>query len=600
MVLEQAADSGMGFQSQPADKRARTATLHSFLNCYLHEIDPGERCPAAETPLESDSSEAIHLRLDAQDVDLYLPLAYYSPTDRHCFAGPGVCAYPDGRCQPMDYLCVARLLADELAARGDQPSAVDELLARVVESCQNTADAVATRRGDDLTSFESNVRRAEQSLVFGHHRHPTPKSRQELPDHWAERVMPELGASFPLHYFGVDPALVAHGSAREREAPELIASELRADEQVPASLLDEHADNVLLPVHPWQAEYLREQRPVRNRLGDTIEYLGPVGREFYPTTSVRTLYHPEASFMPKTTLSVTITNSQRVNKRHELVRGVAVADLLDAGLGDIIDERFPWFDLLADPAYLTVDLGEGESGFETVLRENPFDAGTDAAPVVALCQNPIDGRSRIGTIVETLAAREGRAPSAVAEEWFERYLEIGIRPVLWLYLQYGFGVEAHQQNSVVVLEDGYPEQFYYRDNQGFYFPESRYDRLDAILPGVGERTDTVCPDPIADERMCYWVILNNAFGLISALGKTGLVEEEALLELLRSELVELLAADNPDSSLLDTLLSEPKLRRQSNMLTRLYDVDELEDDLEESLYVEVENPLVTELSLSKE
>ncbi len=358
---------------------------------------------------------------------------------------------------------------------------------------------------------------------------------------------------------------------------------------------------MLLPVHPWQADYLRAQPEVQTHLGDGLEYVGQVGREFYPTSSVRTLYSPDAPFMVKGSLNVKITNSERTNKLPELERGVAITELLDTELGDDLEERFPAFDVVRDPAYLTVDLDDGESGFETVLRENPFrgNAATNATPVVGLCQDHLgDGSSRLATLVEGIADHEGRPTDAVAEDWFRQYLELSVRPVLWLYLERGLGVEAHQQNSVLTLDGGYPETFRYRDNQGYYLPESMYDEVDALLPGIGERADTVCPDAVADERIRYYVIINNALGLVNAFGTAGLVDERRLLGVLREELESLRRYDRPSSSLLDDLLTKETIPCKANLLTRFHDMDELEGSLaNQSVYADIDNPLVTELEV---
>ncbi len=34
-------------------------------------------------------------------------------------------------------------------------------------------------------------------------------------------------------------------------------------------------------------------------------------------------------------------------------------------------------------------------------------------------------------------------------------MNISLKPMVWMYLQYGVALEAHQQNSVVQLKDGY-------------------------------------------------------------------------------------------------------------------------------------------------
>ncbi|ACV49425.1 IucA/IucC family protein [Halomicrobium mukohataei] len=581
-----------------ANERARAATTHSFLNCYLRETGAYAVRSAENTPLDADPEEAIHVHFETQGVDLFVPLAYESPTGRHLFDLPGVYRLPDGEVLKLTYPTLVTLVTTELAAARSGSGAADELLLRVIQSCKNVERFVEARRGDGLDSFETTFLEAEQSLVFGHHLHPTPKSREGIPPHKRETYAPELGGSFRLHYFEVAPSLVEHGSALTESAPEWIERALRADDAVDESFVADHVDGdgILIPAHPWQADYLESQPHVREHLGDDIVSLGPVGQVFHPTSSVRTLYSPDAPFMVKTSLGVRITNSKRVNKRRELDRGAAITELFDTALGRTVDRKFPSFDMLHDPAYLTVNVGGGpESGFETVLRKNPYqgDAGANVMPVVALCQDGVAGISQLETIVRTLAEREGRTTEAVSKDWFEQYLQTAIRPVLWLYLDCGLGVEAHQQNGVLELEDGYPTSFAYRDSQGYYIPESAADDLDALLPGVCDRTDTVCPDAIADERVRYYVVLNNVFGVVNAFGTAGLVDERALLDVFRTELEHLRQYDHAASSLLTDLLTAETISCKANLLTRFHDMDELTGSPEtQSVYTEIDNPLV--------
>jgi siderophore synthetase component len=584
---------------------AESATLHNFLNCYLRETGDYEIVDADDVPVPTnDREQAIRVPLPEQVTTLYVPLRYRSPTDRHLFDLPGYYQSGDETLE-LDYVTLASLVTKKLSIARDDAGNRDELLLRVVESCKNVARFVDARRddADRLYDFDTTFREAEQSLVFGHLLHPTPKSRRGIPPHESPTYAPELEGSFSLHYFRADSDLVWEDSARETAASEWVKAALREDPAVSDSFVADHveSEDVLIPVHPWQADYLLEQDHVQEHLGDGLESLGRVGREFHPTTSVRTLYAPEAPFMVKGSLNVRITNSERTNKRPELDRGVAISELLDTELGDDLRDEFPNFDLVRDPAALTLDVGEeAESGFEVVLRENAF-RGADAenvGPIVALCQDKIaeDG-SRLGEIVETLAEREERSTAEVSRDWFRQYLELSLRPILWLYLERGLGVEAHQQNGVLALEEGYPDEFYYRDNQGYYFPESKYDELDDLLPGVGERADTICPDAVADERIRYYVVLNNLFGLINAFGTAGLVSECDLLEILREELEYCRKFDRDSSSLLDDLLEDETLPCKANLLTRFHDMDELVGSLEnQSVYADVENPIVTEVT----
>lgn len=592
-----------------ATRVARDATVHSFLNCYCLETGAGEFRPAAETPIDRRPESGLVLRcpLANQGIDLFVPVAYRSPTGRHLFDLPAAYRAGDGEPRPLDYVTLAALATKELElARGADPNR-DDLIERVVRSCRNVERYVEARADDGETLYGSDFtfREAEQSLVFGHLQHPTPKSRRGMGAD-AERYAPELEGSFRLHYVRADAEIVESESAREGSAADWVREALRADPAVDESVLEGYLgdDDVLIPVHPRQAERLLERPDVRDLVAaGKLESIGPLGREFYPTTSVRTLYAPDSPFMVKGSLAVEITNSLRTNKRPELERGVAISDLLTTELGDDLRERFPDFDVIRDPAYLTIDpdaLGiEGdESGFEVVLRANPF-RGEDArraTPVVGLCQDAIgDGRSRLGRIVADIAEREDRDPAAVSEEWFRRYLAISVRPLLWLYLERGIGLEAHQQNSVLTLDEaGYPDAFRYRDNQGYYFPESAYDRLEAVSPGIGERANSICPDAVADERIRYYVVCNNALGVINAFGTAGLVDETRLLGVLREELESLREFDRPGTSILDPLLESETVPRKANLLTRFRGLDELDAPSldEQSVYADVRNPIV--------
>jgi siderophore synthetase component len=309
------------------------------------------------------------------------------------------------------------------------------------------------------------------------------------------------------------------------------------------------------------------------------------------------VYRADAPFMLKLSLGVRITNSVRVNLAKELARGVEVHRLLAAGLGEELAARFPWFAIVRDPAWLTVRTGEdrAESGFEVVLRENPYPAGTgtDATVVAALCHpGPGGGPSRLAAVVRELAAAAGRPAAEVASEWFRRYLAVAADPLLWLYGARGIALEAHQQNSVVELAEGWPAGFRYRDNQGYYFKASAADRLRRLLPGLSQASDTVCDDAVADERFGYYLAVNHLFGIVGTLGRDGVADERDLLADLAAHLAAWARTHPPVPPLVATLLGSPRLRVKANLRTRLDDMDELVGPLaSQSVYVEVANPL---------
>lgn len=80
-------------------------------------------------------------------------------------------------------------------------------------------------------------------------------------------------------------------------------------------------------------------------------------------------------------------------------------------------------------------------------------------------------------------------------------------------------------------------------------------------------------------------------GLIQAIGLFGIAEEGVLLMELRDELERLAAESGGHVRMAERWLNSRTFRFKANLLTRLYDVDELEAELEGALYADMNNPL---------
>ncbi|MGW2522042.1 IucA/IucC family protein [Streptomyces sp. NPDC001617] len=492
-----------------------------------------------------------------------------------------------------------------------------EVVARVADSLRRTSTFIRERR-DHLSDAPDLFLAAEQALVLGHPMHPTPKSREGLSEAEARVYSPELRGSFPLHWLAVAPSLLAADSAwteRGRPVPasHLTASLAKADTDAELPLPDGYA---ALPLHPWQFREVRH-RPDVEALFDVglLLDLGTHGCPWHPTSSVRTVHRTGAPAMLKLSLGLTITNSRRENLRKELHRGVEVHRLLRSGLSQQWRAAHPNFDIVRDPAWLAVDAPDGSPvpGLDVMIRHNPFHPSDDVSCVAGLVSprpqarpeahagsahrsrtDPPPLRSCLEAVITRLAGRTGRPRGAVAAEWFLRYLEQVVRPVLWLDSEAGIALEAHQQNTLLLLDpDGWPSGGRYRDNQGYYFRASHRAELDARLPGIGEHSDTFVPDEVTDERFAYYLAINNVLGLIGAFGSQHLADERLLLAAFRRFLSDV--ASGPDrlrTSLPAHLLDSPVLRCKANLLTRLHGLDELVGPVDtQSVYVTIPNPL---------
>lgn len=478
-----------------------------------------------------------------------------------------------------------------------------DLVGRVADSVRRTAVFIEDRREHPADTGDRFLA-AEQALLLGHPLHPTPKGREGLSDAEGALYSPELRGSFPLHWMAVAPSVLASDSAWTERGRPVSAEQLTRRLAGPdLALPDGYA--AALPLHPWQMRELKHRTETAALLdAGLLLDLGPLGDAWHPTSSVRTVHRSGAPAMLKLSLGLRITNSRRENLRKELHRGIEVHRLLRSGLCKEWQAVHPGFDIVRDPAWLAVDGPDGRpvQGLDVMIRHNPFGPADDAGCVAGLVSprphESADGRplmrSRLTALVTGLAARTGRPRGAVAAEWFLRYLEHVVRPVLWLDSEAGIALEAHQQNTLLLLDpDGWPTGGRYRDNQGYYFRASRRADLDARLPGIGEHSDTFVSDEVTDERFAYYLAINNVLGLIGALGSQRLADERLLIAAFRRFLSDV--ATGPArlrTTMPALLLDSPVLRCKANLLTRLHGLDELVGPVDtQSVYVSISNPL---------
>jgi siderophore synthetase component len=584
-----------------AARAADAAAAETLLRCWVRETD-----------LPQPADGVLRLALPASGAALRVSVRYWSATGCHRFGAAGLEGAPAGA-PPVDAVTLAAFLAREAAAgRGDAADGryaaeATELVGRVADSARRTATFLAARRADPGPAAHGDAfLDAEQSLLLGHPLHPTPKSREGLSGAESAHCSPELRGALRLHWLAVDRAVLAADSAWRERGGTVPADVLTARLAGPGLVLP--PGTAALPLHPWQAREV-VHRPAVAALFEAglLHDLGPHGEPWHPTSSVRTVHRPGAPAMLKLSLGLRITNSRREHLRKELHRGVEVHRLLDAGLGGewhAARAAGAGFDIVRDPAWVAVDDTDGRpvAGLEALLRQSPFGPRDDALCLASLTgPRPWPGRpaaelrSRLADVVRTLAVRTGHGTAAVSVEWLLRYLRTVIRPVLWLDANAGIALEAHQQNTIVLLDaDGWPAGGRFRDNQGYYFRASHRAALDRRLPGIGERSDTFVPDDVTDERFAYYLGINNVLGLIGAFGAQRLAEERPLLAAFRRFLVEeARAADGPVSPLVARLLDAKTLSCKANLLTRLHGLDELAGPVDgQSVYVTIANPLL--------
>ncbi|WP_265500764.1 IucA/IucC family protein [Paracoccus beibuensis] len=215
---------------------------------------------------------------------------------------------------------------------------------------------------------------AEQAMIFGHWMHPCPKALSGMTVPEERKMTPDWRGALRLTALSVRADLI------EATAPD-IARDL------PGFDLDPGPGRCLLPAHPLTWDRARRDPAIAALLTrGAIRDLGPVGPGWWATSSVRTLWRQDSPWQVKASLPVTITNSRRVNKHHELLAGAAMLARL-AG----VEARFGPMRLVGDPHWMTLRLpGRSESGLELIFRENPWRTDRGGLVILGLA-GPGDG-----------------------------------------------------------------------------------------------------------------------------------------------------------------------------------------------------------------
>jgi siderophore synthetase component len=487
-----------------AAELARHAAAERLVNCFLRESDVD--------PVLVGSTMTIPFARTGRAV--IGSVAYHSAVGHHRFR-PGFSLRTGEGLGPSD---LARLVAAELAV-DDTEGREDAFVASVDDSMTKTRsflERLPVTGTVDPWQAPHPFLAAEHSLRLGHPLHPAAKASDGFSAADLESYAPELGASFPLHWLAVDPELVAEdrlATVRSLDPPPALCDAAAGE------LGGARATWPLLPCHPWQAAHLARLPAVAELVAaGRLVALGPLGPAVAPTASVRTVWDPASGRQLKLPLAVRITNFVRENSPEQLRRSLDASRVL-AALGDLalsVDGPEGSFGVLLELGYRRI-IGSDPLGSATgvLYREGPPMAGAASPMVVAalLEPDPIDGvPPMIRAVQQTGQAGDGRA-------WLERYLQVSLRPLTRLLVRHGVGLEAHAQNSLVALDDGWPARFVVRDLEGASLNRDHPRAGHGFGADVAGDSPAVYGETEVWQRFAYYFLVNHLGQLVATLAE---------------------------------------------------------------------------------
>ncbi|WP_239625306.1 IucA/IucC family protein [Paenibacillus sp. H1-7] len=601
-----------------ARRLAEKAALRALLNSYLREsgiADPRNQAgtaifdlgasAGADSEERNGTEEPFGVLLPATGMRVAGEIVYYSCSGQHAFGDRFyLTAASESKCPfvEVDTGALIEALLAEVSfceSESDREQRCLDMREQIENSIRRTALYLehARKRETEMARKPLDYIRSEQSLLYGHPFHPTPKSSQGFSDLELDRYAPELSASFPLHYVAVSRRLL-HEEWVGAEDDRTSASVAEAAEKLLGSKMGEYK---LLPLHPWQMSYV-SGLPVVGQMLEQRELvdLGPIGPIVYPTSSVRTVWEPEAGTFYKLPIHVRITNFIRENTSEQLRRTMDAAIVLRQALEDRPGgaDAAGGMVILRETGFRTVHVAEADeelqeriaSSFAVVYRQAEALAGAEQQRcyvVAGLLELP-PGQDE--PLLFTAVRQSGGGALPDWHTWLAAYLKLSLLPLLRLFASTGISLEAHVQNSLLALEQGYPIRYYARDLEGISVNRKIASAHGWIPKLIPEDSPVLYEEAEAWLRLKYYYVVNHLGALIHVIGRFSRNDEETywsvVHHVLQGELVRCEEeADNRLCRYIDDLLSTPHLPAKANFISRFQERGETPD------YVLIPNPI---------
>jgi siderophore synthetase component len=310
----------------------------------------------------------------------------------------------------------------------------------------------------------------------GHPYYPTWKARPGLTDEEVEQLSPEFNAQVPLRI-----AALRADNAKSESMPHVVDYRAWFAENFPtqwtqwkASLNSKGLDEnqwLPLPIHSWHLQaYVLETFAAE--IADGILITDGPDLPTLPTMSYRTMMPvlDESAPLIKLPIAVWMTSELRSLQAKSIHMGPRISTVISKILQteNGFDQRLEIFPEEIGVRYKNAVTQDDHPGrhLSVVYRSSApaFERQDDCLPITVaslFTRLPGSGRPLFTDLIE----RDGvRANAAQVENWFREYAKVVTHPVVAIYLMYGIGLEAHQQNTMVLFSpDGKARSLLIRD-----------------------------------------------------------------------------------------------------------------------------------------
>lgn len=379
----------------------------------------------------------------------------------------------------------------------------------------------------------------EQAVVDGHPLHPCARVRGGMAVAELFVYAPEWADEVAVRVVAIaQPSFARRGITAllrrwHPDAADAADTHLRGERRDPA-------DYELLPIHPWQFRHVLEGRYADALSGGRLIAIPGARILARPLLSLRTLapaMDRRAAHL-KTAVDIRLTTATRVISPATAHNGPIMSALLaeicrrEHGFGG----RFVSLAELASGRYQPApgEPADAAASLAAIVRESPECHASDgeiALPVAALAaRSPLSGRPLFADVLDELASTRRSSGSDAAARFLASYCDCALPALFALLSRWGIALEAHGQNTVVVLRNGLPVRLLYRDFGSIRVSTARLARSGLRPPALAGALPTDDEDELR-AGLFFPLVNTNLSQVVAALARAAQADPAQLWRL---------------------------------------------------------------------
>lgn len=359
------------------------------------------------------------------------------------------------------------LLRPHAAQNG--PRFINELIHTAAkQACSLQAQALAVK---GRAALDLPYAWQEAQLGEGHLYHPCYRSRIgfTLADH--QRYGPEFAQVFGLVWLAIDKRLADIHSLPGGDYTQFLQAEIGAAEVTRLRLAITNTgknteDYYLLPAHPWHSRQCLQIQYADWLADGRLLYLGTGETTWLAQQSIRSLTSLASHSHHNLKLPLAIANSSadRILSDHHVHNAPLISQWLESLCSeDIFLQQHCRLAVLAEPMGITLTPAAARQDryglLGAIWRQSPTSIlrqGEQIIPCTAL--TTLDDQQQLN--VSPWLQQHG------TEVWVNALLQAMLPPFIHLMLAHGVLLEAHAQNTLLIVKDGLPVGVAIRDLPG--------------------------------------------------------------------------------------------------------------------------------------